>query len=861
MLRRVAFLITAVTLAILLVPTYSFAGGGPKNVLLVINDNSTISKSVGAYYQQKRDIPARNVCHIRCATTEGTNKTDYDNNIAGPIRSFINANGIHDRIDYIVVTKGIPLYVSWKEKFLYSYYQSLTAMLTCLDDPAIVDAYYNPYGPRASVPAPVKSFSHKMSLGGKNFYTVTRLDARTEADIQRMIDDSVNARPNKGLFLMDGQKTTFVTVNNLLKTANHNLQASGFTTYYNDADFDAKITEFVGNQSGIMGYYSWGSNETGSFKPELYLSLRFAPGSIADSYVSTSGRSFTNAWTSGQSMVVDLIAQGASGVNGYVTEPNVYTASYPNILFDRYTKGYNMGESFMAATPYLCWKSATAGDPLMAPYATPPAVNIESPTSTRPAYGRTIVSANATDASGIEKVEFYVDDNLMSTVTASPYRFAWDTTSISDGKHLIEAIAYENTDVNTQGMAKVEVQVCNTGEEAGTIGDLDSMSLGNLVGLHSKPVIAGSDCFTDCIYICEPDRSSGIKVIGTLAAPTGSLVDVLGEVSELNGERVIKTDSVTIIGATDMPAPLGMSNLWVSNKGSKSGTEYSKLQPGLYNAGLLVKTWGYVSEVSQDGFVVTDGSLPVNEDGNRDGIKVSLRDLALSPQPPVEGTFVTVTGVSCFGMENGLLRPTIRPRYLGDIDSNVPLTMFTSPDKAVCAEWNLLSLPGIPVNPRPEDVFGSIPIDCAVYTWESANQGLLVYDSWSPDCFPMMRPGLGFWLNTPSAATIEFEGSEPNTDMWIGLPCSGWAIIGQPFNHATDINRCSIADGQSVISTEEAVDKEMLDGTLYYFDGATQGLSAVDVGFGDVNTLEPWHGYWIKWNKPNLALIIPSENP
>lgn len=668
-----SLVILVVVLVVLLIPTGSFAGGGPKNVLLVINDNSPVSQSIGGYYQQRRGIPDRNVCHIACSTAEIVSKTECENNIVIPIRNFVNNPAIHDRIDFIVLTKGIPLGASYNDGPYYGPL-SVGSALASVGEPAIASILTNPYGPIASPAAPVQYFTHQISFSGKSYYAVTRLDAYTEEQAHRMIDDSLAAQSRNGLFVLDGcyqSSATFIAANNRLRTANHNLLTAGKTTYYNDTTFDSMVNEFVGNQQGVMGYFSWGSNESYYTLP-LYLSNQFVPGSIGDSFVSFSGRTFTSPPTYGQSLMADLIPQGLSAANGYVSEPFVNNASYPNVLFDRYLQGYNMAESFLAATPKLYWKAVTVGDPLMAPYATPPSVSItvQHPS---PVHGRVMVSAQASDDSGINKVTFYLDDILMTTCFVPPYQFEWDTMAVSNGPHLIEAIAYENTSVYTQATASVTAQVYNVPQDVDTISHLGSVAVGTLARLTSKPVIAGTDAFSDCIYLSEPNRSAGIKVIGVLQVPTGSLCTVVGELTVMEGEKVIVADSWTI-GSSSMTAglgaetgnvpPLAMPNRYVAN-GSGSGQE-SSLIYGLANNGLLIKTWGRVVGQGTDEFAISDGSLKFANAGFKE-VTVSLKNLAASVQMPPLDSFVIVTGVSCYTLESDLLKQTIRPRSSADI--------------------------------------------------------------------------------------------------------------------------------------------------------------------------------------------------
>ncbi len=70
--------------------------------------------------------------------------------------------------------------------------------------------------------------------------------------------------------------------------------------------------------------------------------------------------------------------------------------------------------------------------------ASPPTASITSIPNTSapdPNYvrGTRIVNADASDARGIEKVEFYIGGTLRGTDTTSPYAFSWDTTSYTTG--------------------------------------------------------------------------------------------------------------------------------------------------------------------------------------------------------------------------------------------------------------------------------------------------------------------------------------------------------------------------------------------------------------------------------------------
>jgi hypothetical protein len=71
-----------------------------------------------------------------------------------------------------------------------------------------------------------------------------------------------------------------------------------------------------------------------------------------------------------------------------------------------------------------------------------PAVSISYPAGNSTISGLVVVTAEATDNMGVERVEFYVDDVLQATDSSSPYQFSWNTIS-SVGSHSIIARAID----------------------------------------------------------------------------------------------------------------------------------------------------------------------------------------------------------------------------------------------------------------------------------------------------------------------------------------------------------------------------------------------------------------------------------
>jgi len=101
---------------------------------------------------------------------------------------------------------------------------------------------------------------------------------------------------------------------------------------------------------------------------EIRPRMDFLPGAIAETFVSTGGRSFNYPTSYGQSLVADILREGVTGIKGYTWEPYLSAISHPNILFDRYTTGHNLAESFWAGSNLVSWMGTVVGDPKCCPY-------------------------------------------------------------------------------------------------------------------------------------------------------------------------------------------------------------------------------------------------------------------------------------------------------------------------------------------------------------------------------------------------------------------------------------------------------------------------------------------------------------
>jgi Subtilase family/Bacterial Ig domain/Peptidase inhibitor I9 len=178
----------------------------------------------------------------------------------------------------------------------------------------------------------------------------------------------------------------------------------------------------------------------------------FAPGSNITSSWNTSD-SATNT-ISGTSMATPHVA-GALAL--YLqTNPGASPATATQALINNSTpnKVTNPGTGSPNRLLFSVFGGGGGGD------TTPPTTSITSPTNGATVSGTTTVSANASDAVGVTRVELYVDGGLVGSDSTAPYQIAWNTTTASNGSHGLQTRAFDAAG-NVGSSTVVNVTVSN----------------------------------------------------------------------------------------------------------------------------------------------------------------------------------------------------------------------------------------------------------------------------------------------------------------------------------------------------------------------------------------------------------------
>ena len=114
----------------------------------------------------------------------------------------------------------------------------------------------------------------------------------------------------------------------------------------------------------------------------------------------------------------------------------------------------------------------SAGEPVTVNLSQPiiftpnaPAVTLTAPADGAIITSNTTITATASDAIGVTKVDFFVDGAPLATVTTPAYSTPWDISAVPNGTHVIKAVATNALLLTAQDTHTVTVQ--KTGDTTG----------------------------------------------------------------------------------------------------------------------------------------------------------------------------------------------------------------------------------------------------------------------------------------------------------------------------------------------------------------------------------------------------------
>ncbi|WP_375767879.1 PHB depolymerase family esterase [Archangium gephyra] len=156
--------------------------------------------------------------------------------------------------------------------------------------------------------------------------------------------------------------------------------------------------------------------------------------------------SFKVVVNNGADNVVDSVTKTGMGTvteASWTQRADIDLSAYANrtVILKFIVTATDTGSNLSRAKAWV--DSISVGPPSASTDTTPPTVNITAPANAATVSGTVDVTASASDAVGVKKVEFYIDGSLADTSTAAPYVFTWNTAGVANGSHSLMAKAYD----------------------------------------------------------------------------------------------------------------------------------------------------------------------------------------------------------------------------------------------------------------------------------------------------------------------------------------------------------------------------------------------------------------------------------
>jgi hypothetical protein len=299
-----------------------------------------------------------------------------------------------------------------------------------------------------------------------------------------------------------------------------------------------------------------------------------------------------------------------------------------------------------------------------------PAVSISSPAAASALEGTVSLSGICADDSLVAGVFICLDGVYVgeAKVSGNNWTYQLDTSLFANGNHTLSAIVMDE-DQNTSEQG---ISVVIAGQTVAGVSDAKTLASGQLAKLTGQVVTFGRPGSNGGFYIEETDRSSGMRVEGISVPAEGSAVSVSGIMVTCAGERVMVGADVLVLSSDNtLPLPVGLSNA------SLGGGQFGLYAPGitggcgLHNLGLLVRTWGKITQIGSDYIYIDDGSNL--KDGTTTGAdeNAGVR-IICDPAGYNTGDYVNITGISSsFETPSGTIARQVITRRADDVKLSI----------------------------------------------------------------------------------------------------------------------------------------------------------------------------------------------
>ena len=534
-----------------------WGGGSGLNVVVVVNEAASESLQLGNYYCERRQVPPQNVLRINWP---GSNLewglSDFTNVLFNPLLAMLAERQLTNQIDYVVLSMDIPYQLSSPGSYAVD---STTSALFYGFKPDTNDAVCSLAPGSANLYAGSEDvFRARPPISAaSNSWLVTMITSSNLAMAEQIVDQgavSDSTFPTQTVYLV---KSADMARNVRFKTFDNAIFDTRLLGNYSMVRVDDTSVwgygYILGAQTGITDWTVWG--------------VSFAPGAIADNLTSYGGLILQSS--DGQLDILSLLAAGAAGSFGTVSEPCNYLQKFPSPLDYFYqARGFSLAECYYQSltNPY---QGLIVGEPLAAPFALPAigAWNNLPPNALLSGTTNLALDFEANDAGGapVGQVDLFVDGLFLRTLSNLPPSPGNVLTVTVNGPSFrytvpanatLDSVAAGLAQVLNAGEAQTRVLAYNHGDRL-ELRSTDPSRTGPRIGLAASTADSGGDALTTFL---TPDSAGFLDSIANgLQTFSVSQNPNVGDYLEL---ALTKTNGVQVsVAVTNTTSPAQASDL------------------------------------------------------------------------------------------------------------------------------------------------------------------------------------------------------------------------------------------------------------------------------------------------------------
>ena len=446
-----------------------YGGGGPENVMLVVNGRSGSSMAIANYYRHLRNIPEANICYIDWGGSLEVITIDaFRKKILGPILGVIDKRKLSSQIDYIVYSSDFPYAVKFGEevasqsagKFTKGSITGLTYLAPLVMAKASyagsrMNWYMRSVSPGGIQTKPTRGFRFER-------YWDRQGDVIGSAGMRYVLSAMLGYTGGRGNSIAEvihylqrsaaadhtyPTGTVYFSRNDDIRSQ---VRAAWFPLAVRELNRLGVKAEILGdkerhtprNRKDVIGATTGRANlPWGKARNEIL------PGAICENFTSFGG---VLAESGSQTPLTELLRHGAAGSTGTVVEPFALPDKFPHpFVHVHYARGCSLAEAVYQSV-HGPFQLLLVGDPLCQPWAKPPQVDLEGIETGATVSGIVSITPRVVGEISAKHCELFLEGRRIAKIPSGEVH-ALDTTHIPDGYHELRVVGVANDLIEAQG--------------------------------------------------------------------------------------------------------------------------------------------------------------------------------------------------------------------------------------------------------------------------------------------------------------------------------------------------------------------------------------------------------------------------